>query len=52
MIVNNKRGVRNVCSTVNYAKQTANMYMNEQSAPIFAGQLYQNSRQMKWSENV
>ena len=50
MIKNDMNGIRNVYKTENYMMQNKNMFLNEQSAPLYnAKAMYQNSKQ---SSNV
>lgn len=49
MINNTKNGRKNAFKTLNYAKQSKNIYMNECSAPMFSKGLYQNKKQKKMS---
>lgn len=50
MIKNNKEGKRNAYKSINFTKQTKNIYMNECSAPMFSKSLYQNKKQKKMSK--
>ena len=50
MITNNKVGRKNAFKTANFSKQSKNIYMNEQSAPMWSQGLYQNKKMKKRSK--